>query len=105
MKKSNIFRYLFLAFSIICVSESVGQDMKNNQASPSPISSRSLEQTGIVYRNPRPFDVKCSFELAPGLSNIDRAKDLKLWLPIPKEWDSQKAVKIISVQVPTRLLF
>jgi len=54
--------------------------------------------SGIVYRNPRVYNVDYSFEMVPDPNKIDRAKDLKLWIPIPREWDSQKAVKIISVQ-------
>ena len=57
--------------------------------------------SGIVYRNPRVYNVDYSFEMVPDPNEIDRAKDLKLWIPIPREWDSQKAVKIISVQPPT----
>jgi hypothetical protein len=53
---------------------------------------------GIVYSNPRVYNVDYSFEMTPDPNNIDRTKDLKLWLHIPREWDSQKAVKIISVQ-------
>jgi len=53
---------------------------------------------GIVYRNPRVYNVEYSVELSPDPNTIDRSKDLKLWVPIPREWDSQKAVKIISVQ-------
>jgi len=48
--------------------------------------------------NPRVYNVDYSFEMIPDPNNIDRAKDLKLWVPIPREWESQKAVKIISVQ-------
>jgi hypothetical protein len=33
-------------------------------------------------------------------AKIDRAKDLKLWLPLPREWDSQKAVQILSIDPP-----
>jgi len=54
--------------------------------------------SGIVYSNPRVYNVDYSFEMVPDPNNIDRAKDLKVWIPIPREWDSQKAVKIISVQ-------
>ncbi|MFB0555182.1 MAG: ankyrin repeat domain-containing protein [Phycisphaerae bacterium] len=53
---------------------------------------------GIIYRNPRVYNIEYSFELFPDPDKIDRSKDLKLWVPIPREWDSQKAVKIISVQ-------
>jgi hypothetical protein len=54
----------------------------------------------VVYCNPRPFNVTYIFELEPDPNNIDRSKDLKLWLPIPREWDSQKAVQIISIDPP-----
>ena len=53
---------------------------------------------GVIYKNPRVYNVDFSFELVPDPNRIDRAKDLKLWIPIPREWDSQKAVKIISVE-------
>jgi len=54
----------------------------------------------ITYVNSRLYNVKYSFEMFPDYTKIDRTKDLKLWVPIPREWDSQKAVKIISVQPP-----
>ncbi len=54
----------------------------------------------ITYSNPRVYNVDYSFELVPDPKKIDRTKDLKLWVPIPREWDSQKAVQIISVQPP-----
>jgi len=54
----------------------------------------------VVYRNPRPFNVTYIFELEPDPASIDRAKDLKLWLPLPREWDSQKSVKIVSIDPP-----
>jgi len=55
-------------------------------------------EDGVIYRNPRVYNVDYSFELFPDPNKIDRAKDLKLWIPIPREWDSQKAVRIISVE-------
>jgi hypothetical protein len=54
----------------------------------------------IIYRNPQVFNITYSFELFPDSGKIDRDKDLKLFLPIPREWDSQKVVKIISVTPP-----
>ena len=54
--------------------------------------------SGIIYRNPRVYNVDYSFEMTPDPNTIDRSKDLKVWIPIPREWDSQKAVKIISVE-------
>lgn len=54
----------------------------------------------ITYSNPLVYNVDFSFELVPNPAKIDRVKDLKLWIPIPRDWDSQKGVKIISVQPP-----
>jgi len=54
--------------------------------------------SGIIYRNPRVYNVEISFEINPDPSKIDRDKDLKVWIPIPREWDSQKNVQIISIQ-------
>lgn len=53
---------------------------------------------GIIYRNPRVYNVEYWFEMFPDPNKIDRDKDLKLWIPLPREWESQKAVKIISVE-------
>ena len=61
-------------------------------------ATKTPPASGIVYRNPRVYNVDYSFEMVPDPNNIDRAKDLKLWIPIPREWDSQKSVKIISVK-------
>lgn len=54
-------------------------------------------QGGTIYRNPRAYNVEYTFELCPDRDSIDPSKDLKLWIPVPREWDSQKEVKIISV--------
>jgi len=55
-------------------------------------------KTGVIYRNPRVYNVDYRFELCPDQDSIDPSKDLKLWIPVPREWDSQKAVNIISVE-------
>jgi transglutaminase-like putative cysteine protease len=61
-------------------------------------TAKTPSAPGILYSNPRVYNVDYSFEMVPDPNNIDRAKDLKVWIPIPREWDSQKAVKIISVE-------
>ena len=55
-------------------------------------------ESGIIYSNPRVYNVSYSFEMTPDPNTIDRSKDLKVWIPLPREWESQKAVKIISVE-------
>lgn len=57
----------------------------------------SSAESSVIYRHPRVYNVEYSFELHPDPNKIDRSKDLKLWIPIPREWDSQKGVKIISI--------
>jgi hypothetical protein len=56
------------------------------------------EESGIIYSNPRVYNVEYAFEMSPDPNKINRGKDLKLWLFMPREWESQKAVKIISVE-------
>jgi transglutaminase-like putative cysteine protease len=55
-------------------------------------------QAEIIYRNPRVYNVDYRFELSPDPEKINRSEDLKLWIPVPREWDSQKGVKIVSVE-------
>ncbi len=57
-----------------------------------------LDSSHIIYRNPRVYNVQISFEMHSDHIKIDKEHDLKVWIPIPREWDSQKNVRIISVQ-------
>lgn len=62
------------------------------------IISANLSVAQIIYRNPRVYNVNYTFELHPDFDSINPKTDLKLWIPVPREWDVQKAVKIISVE-------
>jgi cytohesin len=62
------------------------------------IDKSSSKHDGVIYRNPRVYNVEYSFEMFPDPNKVELDKDLKLWIPIPREWDSQKAVKIVSVE-------
>ncbi|MDT8402442.1 MAG: transglutaminase domain-containing protein [Bacteroidales bacterium] len=73
---------------------SVSQEVSFSDDSVTDTSKSSK----IIYENPRVYNVDISFEIKPDLSIIDRDKDLKVWIPIPREWDSQRNVQIISVQ-------
>jgi hypothetical protein len=68
------------------------------QSSAKSETKKASAASGIVYSNPRVYNVDYAFEMVPDPNKIDRTKDLKVWIPVPREWDSQKAVKIISVQ-------
>jgi transglutaminase-like putative cysteine protease len=83
-------------FFIILIFYPSGTSSVENKLSVNSTSDSS-KTVGITYSNPRVYNVDYSFELFPDPAKIDRAKDLKLWLPIPREWDSQKAIKIISI--------
>jgi transglutaminase-like putative cysteine protease len=52
----------------------------------------------IIYKNPRTYKVDYTFELRLAPGQINREEDLKLWIPVPREWESQRAVKILSVE-------
>jgi transglutaminase-like putative cysteine protease len=91
----NIMRKFSLIFIIVAVGcNQYGGD----KSSVRDEATKTPPAAGIVYRNPRVYNVDYSFEMVPDPNTIDRAKDLKVWLPVPREWDSQKAVKIISVE-------
>ncbi len=62
------------------------------------IISANLSVAQLTYQNPRVYNLDISFEMKPDYSRIDRDKDLKLWMPLPREWDSQKNVQIISIE-------
>ncbi|HUU18847.1 MAG TPA: ankyrin repeat domain-containing protein [Sedimentisphaerales bacterium] len=82
-----LFRVTMSFAALICMS-----------AANAPTETNSSVHSGVIYRNPRVYNVEYSFELFPDPNKVDRSKDLKLWVPIPREWDSQKAVKIVSVE-------
>jgi transglutaminase-like putative cysteine protease len=52
----------------------------------------------ILYLKPKVLYVTYSFEFSADPNKIDRSRDIKLWLPLPREWESQKPVKILSVE-------
>ena len=52
----------------------------------------------VLYRNPSACNVEYRVELYPEPNEIDSSTDLKLWIPVPREWASQKAVQITSVE-------
>ena len=86
-------------FSLVLIITALGCDGYGVEKYSSKVDTTQAQPaSGIVYRNPCVYNVDYSFEMAPDPNSIDRAKDLKVWIPIPREWDSQKAVKIISVQ-------
>jgi len=64
------------------------------------LSSCGPVEPGVEYVNPRVYNVDFTFELRPDHGAIERKEDLKLWLPAPREWDSQKGVKIVHVDPP-----
>ncbi len=86
---------LLLCFVVGCQDKAAMAELEEFKA------QAAVEQAGVIYRNPQVYNVDYSFELFPDPQKIDRTKDLKLWIPVPREWDSQKEVKIISVQPPS----
>lgn len=101
ISQASRFKYArFLIFLVTALifysSNSLSQENKSLRDS----SLGKSTSAKIIYRNPQVMNVDYSFELVPDPAKIDRNKDLKLWIPIPREWNSQKAVKIVSVEPP-----
>jgi hypothetical protein len=65
---------------ILCPLISVSQK-QNLSVDSNPDKSFS---SGIVYRNPRVYNVDYTFELCSDKDSIDPSKDLKLWIPVPR---------------------
>jgi transglutaminase-like putative cysteine protease len=97
--KSNYgIRNVFLAFIVVLFLSDIPVLLSQESlVSVDSYIARS-DTSRIIYRNPRVYIVDYTFELCPQKDSINRSKDLKLWIPVPREWDSQKAVKIISVE-------
>jgi transglutaminase-like putative cysteine protease len=96
LQESNITQSLLISI-IVIVGFAQGS---GSQLSAEGKADNAQLSSGLVYTNPRLYNVTCIFELEPDPTKIDRAKDLKLWLPLPREWDSQKSVQILSIDPP-----
>ena len=83
-----LFLFVFLGLDCTQKTTSVSTSGDDNDA--------AIDQSGVIYRNPRVYNVDYSFELVPDPAKIDRTKDLKLWVPIPREWDSQSGYRCES---------
>jgi hypothetical protein len=55
-------------------------------------------KSNISYSEPLEYDIEYIFELYPDLNNLDKSKHLKLWIPVPRDFASQKNVHILSVE-------
>jgi len=91
--KPNLKLTLILIILILFPLNSVSQENKSfvDPSEDKPANS------AITYRNPVEYDLEYIFELYPDLDKIDRSKDLKLWIPLLREWDSQRNVRIVSI--------
>jgi transglutaminase-like putative cysteine protease len=104
-ESSHISKNIFLVFVVVLFfSDLTILLSQESQVSVNPNINR-LDTSYIIYRNPRVYNVDYTFELCPEKDSIDRSTDLMLWIPIPREWDSQKAVKIISVEPEPRATY
>lgn len=61
------------------------------------VAKPQLSSPGIEFRNPRVYNLKYSFRFSPDQELINKETDLKIWIPIPREWESQKAIDITKV--------
>ena len=94
----RLFKTIYLVFAVALFV--LDPPILLPQESPVSVDSYStrLDSSNVSYRNPRVYNVQMSFEIFPDSAKINRDKDLKVWMPIPREWDSQKNVQIISIR-------
>ena len=94
----RLFKTIYLVFAVALFL--LDPPILLPQESPVSVDSYStrLDSSNVSYRNPRVYNVQMSFEIFPDSAKINRDKDLKVWMPIPREWDSQKNVQIISIR-------
>ena len=71
--------------------------LSQDEKLPDETNRFELPKSQISYINPQEYDIEYIFELYPDIENIDKSNDLKLWIPVPREWNSQKQVEIVSV--------
>ena len=68
--------FLFVLLGLDCTQETTSVITSDNET--------VIDQAGVIFRNPRVYNVDYSFELIPDPGKIDRTKDLKLWVPLPR---------------------
>lgn len=84
---------VILLILLLCPLISVSQE---NESFVDPSEGKPAN-SAITYRNPVEYDLDYIFELYPDLNKIDKRNDLKLWIPLPREWDSQRNVSIVTI--------
>ncbi|MEJ2635629.1 MAG: transglutaminase domain-containing protein [Calditrichia bacterium] len=82
---------IFILFTVYA-SFAVAQEKNLHQET----AGIELSKSNVRFINPLAYDIEYIFELYPDLDKIDKFKDLKLWIPFPREWDSQKQVQLVS---------
>jgi hypothetical protein len=97
IESSRVIRILCRAFYVVALNLFPILLSQETPVSVHSAITRS-DSSQISYRNPRVYNLEISFEITPDPAKIDRDRDLKVWIPIPREWDSQKNVQIISIQ-------
>ena len=97
-ESSRVFRNLYIVFAVALFLLNI--PILLSQENPISVFSyiTELDSSHVIYQNPRVYNVEMSFKIIPDSAKIDRDQDLKVWIPIPREWDSQKNVQIISIQ-------
>jgi transglutaminase-like putative cysteine protease len=97
-KPGRILKNLYCVFAVTLFL--LDSQIILSQESPVSVNSYTsgTDSFQVTYQNPRVYNLEISFELIPDPAKINRDQDLKVWIPVPREWDSQKNVQILSVQ-------
>jgi len=95
---SYVLKSIYLVFIVVLSLSNLQVLLSQESPGFSNYYKTRLDSSYVSYRNPRVYNVEMSYEITPDPAKIDRDQDLKVWIPIPREWDSQKNVQIVSIQ-------
>jgi len=62
------------------------------------IPSNESQEYPFFYKNPKVIDVEYKYKINLDSININRKEDLKVWIPVPRDWNTQKVVEISKVE-------
>ena len=71
LTNQTLFRVTMSLAALICVCAANAQAQTN-----------SSEHSGVIYRNPRVYNIEYSFEMFPDPNKTESTKDLKLWVEV-----------------------
>ncbi|MFO7934123.1 MAG: hypothetical protein R6U78_08575 [Bacteroidales bacterium] len=52
----------------------------------------------FFYKNPKVIDVEYKYKISLDSIEINRKEDLKVWIPVPRDWNTQKVIEVSKIE-------